>query len=513
MNLLTGSGVVIARELTSSPAMTRSKSPPQLPPLNINRPVTYSSLQAAQLALQIKDLQLQQAELFKADSAKTNGDSTLTESLLARSNNPPSIPLPPTPHVAPFSMDTVTSSNVHEVDHRPQNEIYGEISGKGIFPEGLGDIAASPSHLTLGATPEHINRSRIDISHEPELPASYRQRMITLQMGGTEAAPPIPPKDRDKGSGLPFTNASYRDREAAITNAPNSYAQEDPNHNVYEYPPMTPVTVADPHFREDEEEIPELPPLPPPVTASNIRPSTSHGSSTISRQPVDSSSAMRTQTPMDLTHEHESSTGVLQRLGGSRRNDFSYRNYRPPGTGSSRFRATYERPDAPFGDGDTFDRARDDMLYSSIHRADLSNWAEWPNPNASALVSNEISNLPSWKDIQEGAPTSLPNGLAQMEVEYGLRRLLNIQVFEMCEQIRILSSIYISEVLFSVLNDPLGRYRFRDWLVNDGESTSTLDMWLDLSYHSQLMDELNESAEALYGTWNRSFLSFVLSSF
>ncbi len=35
-----------------------------------------------------------------------------------------------------------------------------------------------------------------------------------------------------------------------------------------------------------------------------------------------------------------------------------------------------------------------------------------------------------------------------------------------------------------------------------------LDMWLDLSYCAQLMDELNESAEALYGTWNYSFSPF-----
>ncbi len=315
----------------------------------------------------------------------------------------------------------------------------GEIGTTRILKEDFRNIPASPlGPSAFGAVPEHINRSRVDMSDEPELPASYKQRMVALQKDGT-VAPPTPPKEQNRDAGRSSPNSTpSRDRDTGFTNASNPSAQQDSSvgneRSIYDYPPMTPVTIADAHFREGDEGIPELPPLPPSAIPSNIRPATSHGASTFSYRPDVSPSAVRTQPLMDLTREREPPSSFMQRLGGSRRNDFSHRNYGTrPGTSSSRLQTAYDRPDASFGDGENVDRTHDDMLYSSIHRADLSSWAEWPNPNANVLESSDISNLPSWKDVQEGAPTSLPNGLAQMEVEYGLKRLLNIQVFEMCE--------------------------------------------------------------------------------
>lgn len=50
-----------------------------------------------------------------------------------------------------------------------------------------------------------------------------------------------------------------------------------------------------------------------------------------------------------------------------------------------------------------------------------------------------------------------------------------------------------------VLEDPLGRYRFRDYLVHAGASTAELDLWLDLQNHAAMYQQLQSNADAIHG--------------
>jgi len=57
-----------------------------------------------------------------------------------------------------------------------------------------------------------------------------------------------------------------------------------------------------------------------------------------------------------------------------------------------------------------------------------------------------------------------------------------------------------TNVFYAVLEDPLGRHRFRDYLVSVGASTAELDMWVDLQHHAAMYQALQANAEALHGS-------------
>ena len=50
-----------------------------------------------------------------------------------------------------------------------------------------------------------------------------------------------------------------------------------------------------------------------------------------------------------------------------------------------------------------------------------------------------------------------------------------------------------------VLNDPIARQRFRDFLVSSGARTAELDLWIDLNYQSRLIEKLRKHVEAVNG--------------
>lgn len=60
--------------------------------------------------------------------------------------------------------------------------------------------------------------------------------------------------------------------------------------------------------------------------------------------------------------------------------------------------------------------------------------------------------------------------------------------------------------------DPLGRHRFRDFLVTEGASTAELDMWFDVMYHEHLLEQIRSSAEAMQGVFGFSLMKQSLSS-
>lgn len=115
------------------------------------------------------------------------------------------------------------------------------------------------------------------------------------------------------------------------------------------------------------------------------------------------------------------------------------------------------------------------------------------------------ANLPDWSEIERGGPTSLPIHQIQRDLDFSMRRLLTIQVFEECEPVSreaYFRRLQRAQLIIRniVLEDPLGRHRFRDYLVSVGASTAELDMWLDLQNHVAVYQSLQSNAEALHGS-------------
>lgn len=188
-----------------------------------------------------------------------------------------------------------------------------------------------------------------------------------------------------------------------------------------------------------------------------------------------------------------------------RRNDYAYPHLAPEKSGSTHLYEGYDPPNANFSggeEGNNSDYEDRDISFATPARqydADLTSWA--PADNAVPLVASSIANLPDWSSLGDGGLTSFPNRAIQRDIDYTLRKLLNVQVFEQC----VFNSFYIAPCWqlikhVSVLSDPLGRYRFRDFLVSEGASTAELDMWFDVMYHEHLIEQLRSSAEAIQGT-------------
>lgn len=73
-----------------------------------------------------------------------------------------------------------------------------------------------------------------------------------------------------------------------------------------------------------------------------------------------------------------------------------------------------------------------------------------------------------------------------------------------------LKSIVNPRVFRDFVRDSLGRYRFREFLIQEGGvgcvDVGDLDLWVDLSYATRSMGEIRSGAQAVYGV----FLSFVV---
>ncbi|KAF9513070.1 hypothetical protein BS47DRAFT_1485914 [Hydnum rufescens UP504] len=115
----------------------------------------------------------------------------------------------------------------------------------------------------------------------------------------------------------------------------------------------------------------------------------------------------------------------------------------------------------------------------AARHADLATWASELDQDILAPTS-DTHNLPDWNEIEKGGPTAVPHRQIQRDMDYSLRRLFNLQVFE------------------QLLSDPLAQRRFRNYLLSVDESAGELDMWQDLSSHARLLEELYAHSEALH---------------
>ncbi|CAO1634918.1 unnamed protein product [Sympodiomycopsis kandeliae] len=118
-------------------------------------------------------------------------------------------------------------------------------------------------------------------------------------------------------------------------------------------------------------------------------------------------------------------------------------------------------------------------LYRPIagKNSDLSDWA----PDAQGVYNdpNIIENLPNWNTMKPGDSTSKPITKIERDMDWSMRRLLSENVFQ------------------QLLDDPLGRHRFRAFLQSEG-SEGVLDFYFDLSQYQEQSNNLKQTTEALY---------------
>ncbi|KAG0150047.1 hypothetical protein CROQUDRAFT_652713 [Cronartium quercuum f. sp. fusiforme G11] len=155
----------------------------------------------------------------------------------------------------------------------------------------------------------------------------------------------------------------------------------------------------------------------------------------------------------------------------------------PPGlsmqkiTLRSQNRETHGRPD------DTRKLVKPQANTKTAGGDSLSNWAPAPVPPLSAPPPS-AKHLPDWAELEEepGMQTSLPISQISRDLDYSMRRLLNESVFE------------------ELLDDALGRHRFRAWLVKNetSESVAKLDMWLDTRSYGRIINAVKKGSMGIH---------------
>lgn len=111
-------------------------------------------------------------------------------------------------------------------------------------------------------------------------------------------------------------------------------------------------------------------------------------------------------------------------------------------------------------------------------KSNLSDWAPKADP---VMQETAIDNLPNWNDIKPGDPTSKPITRVEKEMDWSFRRLISENVFK------------------QLLDDPLGRHRFRTFLDSEEETgAEMLDFYFDLNQYERQAQHLKETTEALH---------------
>ncbi|TDL16881.1 hypothetical protein BD410DRAFT_590344 [Rickenella mellea] len=112
----------------------------------------------------------------------------------------------------------------------------------------------------------------------------------------------------------------------------------------------------------------------------------------------------------------------------------------------------------------------------------LPHLPDWPliPPQSSALSNGHVGGVGSASATSHGSSTrftSLPNSIVQRDIDYTMRRLINEKVFA------------------DLVMDPLGRHRFREYLLAEGD-TSELDLWFDSYNYTRLIEDVKMNGEA-----------------
>jgi len=110
--------------------------------------------------------------------------------------------------------------------------------------------------------------------------------------------------------------------------------------------------------------------------------------------------------------------------------------------------------------------------------ANLSEWA--PSAKPPVGTWSGIDHLPDWSTMQADDPTSRPTKLVQRDLDYSMQRLMNENVFE------------------QFIQDPLGRFRFREFLVRTSGTEHKLDMLSDLVQYSGQINWLQKLSEGVH---------------
>ncbi|PWN54058.1 hypothetical protein IE53DRAFT_383399 [Violaceomyces palustris] len=117
----------------------------------------------------------------------------------------------------------------------------------------------------------------------------------------------------------------------------------------------------------------------------------------------------------------------------------------------------------------------------SAAKSSLADWA----PNAEPVRNQNfgISNLPEWSTLKENEPTSAPIVNVQRDMDWSLRRLMSEKVFE------------------ELINDFMGRHRFREYLAQMEGTEHKLDMYHDIVSFDKVVKHLKATSEALHDVY------------
>ncbi|KAM0746620.1 hypothetical protein T439DRAFT_384030 [Meredithblackwellia eburnea MCA 4105] len=133
-------------------------------------------------------------------------------------------------------------------------------------------------------------------------------------------------------------------------------------------------------------------------------------------------------------------------------------------------------------------RATDDVGLASSSLGPPASVA--PFADAESLRGGNLGHLPTVEQTRvNGGVTAFPHSVVMRDIEYSVLKLLSEKVFE------------------EFMNDPLGRFRFREFLESTSEGTSTFDSWLDIRAFKRQTEELHIGSVALSDIYLASGIS------
>lgn len=115
----------------------------------------------------------------------------------------------------------------------------------------------------------------------------------------------------------------------------------------------------------------------------------------------------------------------------------------------------------------------------AAERSNLGGWA----PTSTPAPGSFNPNLPDLGSLRAGAPTSKPISNVRRDMDWSLKRLISPAVFE------------------QLISDPLGRHRFREYLVRAEGTETKLDMLYDLTQYSNSVAAIRSNAENIHDVY------------
>lgn len=314
-------------------------------------------------------------------------------------------------------------------------------------PKSSDNYRPLPDFLRNTALPDPMASKTPPMPSSPRALDQYTPRPTSAGGADSHASPQDGVKSKVQGTSTPDDTRS--------DDLPYSDSEEE-TEQAHALPPLNAASIQAPRVKTGKggsRAKPSSLPMPPPPRTDSLPP-----------LPPNNNAAQGSMAPLSPPE------GPVRRRAGG----LSNKQKSPAALDASSMMRGVSQEGSEYGGSGS---VRSLYRQAGSRRTDLSDWA----PGATPVYNdtNAIDNLPNWNTMKPGDATSRPITNVEKDMDWSMRRLLSENVFQ------------------QLLDDPLGRHRFRNFLQAEG-AEELLDFYFDLSQYQQQSNNLKQSTEALY---------------